>query len=111
MPAPQQCRPVIQRRGGREQPLVAAVAVPGARTSRPDRQCREALFAGFAGHFTLCPAGSEAHDLRNTGFNILKCTIVGQRLDFDVVDYSKQARRLNRANGNLVYMAMIVLRR
>ena len=63
-----------------------------------------------AGDFTLCPAGSEAHYRRNTGFNTLKCTIVGQRLDFDVVDYSKQARRLNRANGNLVNMAMIVLR-
>ena len=31
-----------------------------------------------AGDFTACSAGSEAHDLRNTGFNILKCAIVGQ---------------------------------
>ena len=31
-----------------------------------------------AGDFTACSAGSEAHDLRNTGLNILKFTIVGQ---------------------------------
>tara|TARA_B100001059_G_scaffold143528_1_gene143480 strand:+ start:835 stop:1188 length:354 start_codon:yes stop_codon:yes gene_type:complete len=42
-----------------------------------------------AGDFTACPAGSEAHDFCNTGFNILKCTIVGQRLDFDIVNYSE----------------------
>ena len=63
-----------------------------------------------AGDFTACSAGSEAHDLRNTGFNILKCTIIGQRLDFDIVDYSEQARRLDRANGDLVDMATIVPR-
>jgi hypothetical protein len=41
----------------------------------------------------------------------LKCIIVGQRLDFDIVDYSKQARRLYRANGekgDLLDMEMIV---
>ena len=56
-------------------------------------------------------AGGEAHDLRNTGSNILKCIIVGQRLDFDIVDYPEQARRLHRANGekgDLVDMAIIV---
>ena len=63
-----------------------------------------------AGDFTACPAGSEAHDLCNTELNILKCTVVGQRLDFDIVDYSEQARRLDRANGDIVDMAMIVPR-
>ena len=66
-----------------------------------------------AGDFTACPGGSEAQDLRNTGLNMLKCTIVGRRLDFDIVDYSEQARRLHRANGersDLVDMAMIVPR-
>jgi uncharacterized cupin superfamily protein len=41
----------------------------------------------------------------------LKCIIVGQRLDFDIVDYPEQARRLHRANGekgDLVDMAIIV---
>ncbi|MFL2842062.1 MAG: cupin domain-containing protein [Candidatus Puniceispirillaceae bacterium] len=40
-----------------------------------------------AGDFIDYPAGAEAHDLHNTGSNILKCIIVGQRLDFDIVDY------------------------
>ena len=61
-------------------------------------------------NFIAYPVGSEAHDLSNTGSNILKCIIVGQRLDFDIVDYSEQARRLDRANGDLVDMAMIVSR-
>ena len=64
-----------------------------------------------AGDFIDYPAGGEAHDLCNTGSNILKCIIVGQRLDFDIVDYPEQARRLCRANGekgDLVDMVMIV---
>ena len=63
-----------------------------------------------ADDFIADAAGREVHDLRNTGFNILKCTIVGQRLDFDIVDYSEQARRLDRANGDLVDMTTIVPR-
>ena len=64
-----------------------------------------------AGDFIDYPAGGEAHGLCNTGTNILKCIIVGQRLDFDIVDYPEQARRLCRANGkkgDLVDMAVIV---
>ena len=34
-----------------------------------------------AGDFIADAAGREVHDLRNTGFNILRYTIVGQRLD------------------------------
>jgi len=66
-----------------------------------------------AGDFIDYPAGGEAHDLRNTGPNILKRIIVGQRLGFDIVDYPEQARRLYRANGekgDLVDMAVIVFR-
>jgi uncharacterized cupin superfamily protein len=66
-----------------------------------------------AGDFIAYPAGCEAHDPRNTGSSILKCIIVGQRLDFDIVDYPEQARWLYRANGeksDLVDMAMIVPR-
>ena len=67
-----------------------------------------------AGDFIDYPAGVEAPDLRNTGSNILKCIIVGQRLDFDIVNYLEQARRLYRANGkkgDLADMAVIVFRR
>jgi uncharacterized cupin superfamily protein len=78
----------------------------GARTARTGAT----VLRVEAGDFTSGPAGSEAHDLRNIGFNILKCTIVGQRLYFDIVDYSEQARRLDRTNGDRVDMAMIVAR-
>ena len=64
-----------------------------------------------AGDVVAYTAGGEAHGLRNTGSNILKCIIVGQRLDFDFVNYPEQALRLYRANDekdNLVDMAMIV---
>jgi hypothetical protein len=43
----------------------------------------------------------------------LKCIIVGQRLDFDIIDYPEQTRRVYRANGekgDLVDMAVIVFR-
>ena len=78
----------------------------GARTAR----IGATVLQVEADDFTACLAGSEAHDLRNIRFSILKCTIVGQRLDFDIVDYSEQARRLDRANGDLVDMATIVPR-
>jgi uncharacterized cupin superfamily protein len=55
----------------------------------------------------------EAHDIRNTGSSVLKCIIAGQRLNFDIVDYPEQARRLYRANdekGDLIDMAVIVSR-
>jgi len=64
-----------------------------------------------AGDFIAYPAGGQAHDLRNTRSSILKCIIVGQRLDFDIVDYPEQARQLYRANGekgDLLDMAIIV---
>ena len=66
-----------------------------------------------AGDFIAYPAGSDAHDLRNTGSNTLKCIIAGQRLDFDIIDYPEQGRRLYRANGekgDLVDVAMITRR-
>ena len=46
----------------------------GFRTARMG----ETVLQVEAGDFTACSAGSEAHDLRNTGLNILKFTIVGQ---------------------------------
>ena len=66
-----------------------------------------------AGDFIAYPAWGEALDLRNTGSKLLKCIIVGQRLDFDIVNYPEQARRFYRANGemgDLVDKAMIVFR-
>ena len=52
-----------------------------------------------AGALIAYPAHGEAHDLRNTGLSPLTCIVVGQRLDFDVVDYPEQNKRLYRYAG------------
>ena len=49
-----------------------------------------------AGDFIGYRAGGEAHALRNTGDSILKCIVVGQRLDHDVGDYPKLNKRIYR---------------
>ena len=48
-------------------------------------------------------AGREVHDLRNTGFNILKYTIVGQRLDLILPTI------MNRHGGSIAQMAKRVI--
>ena len=52
-----------------------------------------------AGDFIGYPAGGEAHMLRNTGTEILRCIVVGQRLDHDVADYPEQNKRIYRNKG------------
>lgn len=51
------------------------------------------------GDFIACPAGGPAHKLVNCGDSILRCIVVGQRLDHDVVDYPNQKKRLYRHKG------------
>lgn len=60
------------------------------------------LFQIEAGDFIGYPAGGEAHDIRNTGSTHMICLVVGQRLEFDIIDYPEQK------NG---YIAMLVSRR
>ena len=55
-----------------------------------------------AGDFIGYPAGGEAHDIRNTGSTHMICLVVGQRLEFDIIDYP------DKTNG---YIAMLVSRR
>ncbi|MDC2887927.1 cupin domain-containing protein [Psychrosphaera algicola] len=40
-----------------------------------------------AGDFIGYRAGGEAHNIKNTGTETLKCIVVGQRLDSDMADY------------------------
>ena len=54
------------------------------------------MFEVEAGDFIACPADGEAHDPRNTGSSPMACIVVGKRLDFDVVDYPEQNKRLDR---------------
>lgn len=49
-----------------------------------------------AGDFLGYRAGGEAHSIRNSGNGILKCIVIGQRLDHDVGDYPKLNKRIYR---------------
>ncbi len=49
-----------------------------------------------AGDFIGYRAGGEPHNLRNTGTEVLKCIVVGQRLDHDVADYTNLDKRIYR---------------
>jgi len=53
-----------------------------------------------AGDFIGYRAGGEPHTLRNTGNAVLKCLVVGQRLEHDVCDYPDLGKRLYRNKGS-----------
>lgn len=64
-----------------------------------------------AGDFIAYPAGGKPHKLTNTGEQLLRCIVVGQRLDHDVVDYPSRKKRLYRNRDmpwNLVDMDHIL---
>lgn len=52
-----------------------------------------------AGDFLGYRAGSAAHALRNTSDAVLRCIVVGQRLDHDVGDYPRLRKRIFRQKG------------
>ncbi|XPF94450.1 cupin domain-containing protein [Colwellia sp. RE-S-Sl-9] len=53
-------------------------------------------FTVKAGDFIGYRAGGEAHLLRNNSNTVLKCLVVGQRLEHDVGDYPKLNKRIYR---------------
>jgi uncharacterized cupin superfamily protein len=53
-------------------------------------------YAVNAGDFIGYRAGGKGHALRNSSNSILKCIVVGQRLDHDVGDYPKLNKRIYR---------------
>lgn len=57
------------------------------------------VYSVQAGDFIGYRVGGEAHKLTNTGSSILRCIIVGQRLDHDVADYPNLNKRLFRNGG------------
>jgi uncharacterized cupin superfamily protein len=70
----------------------------------------EAKYPVKAGDFIGYRAGGEPHALRNSGSTVLKCIVVGQRLDHDVGDYPQLKKRIYRNKGmkwNLVDMENI----
>ena len=52
-----------------------------------------------AGDFIGYPAGGEAHTMINTGDEVLKCIVVGERLAHDVGDYPRKKKRIYRNQG------------
>lgn len=61
-----------------------------------EAQVGDKIYSVKAGDFLGYRAGGEAHSLRNTGNCLLKCIVVGQRLDHDVGDYPKLNKRIYR---------------
>lgn len=49
-----------------------------------------------AGDFIGYPAGGLPHTMKNTGSEVLRCIVVGQRLDYDIGDYPRLGKRLYR---------------
>ena len=63
-----------------------------------------------SGDFIGYRAGGKPHKLRNTGADVFKCIVVGQRLDHDVADYPRLGKRIFRNRGmawNLVSLDSI----
>ena len=48
------------------------------------------------GDFIGYPAGGLPHTMKNTGTEVLRCIVVGQRLTHDVSDYPRLGKRLYR---------------
>ena len=76
-----------------------------------EAQIGDDVFAIHAGDFIGYRAGGLGHTIRNTGKDVLKCIVVGERLDFDVADYTKLNKRIYRQKDmpwNLVDIAAII---
>jgi uncharacterized cupin superfamily protein len=56
-------------------------------------------FAVSGGDFIGYRKGGLAHSIRNTGAEVLRCIVVGERLPHDVCDYPRQNKRLFRHSG------------
>lgn len=59
----------------------------------------ESMYEVGAGDFIGYRAGGKPHKLFNNGISVLRCIVVGQRLDHDVADYSELGKRIYRHKG------------
>ncbi|MDY7020953.1 MAG: cupin domain-containing protein [Cyanobacteriota bacterium] len=57
------------------------------------------VFQVKAGDFIGYRAAGKPHKLLNTGNSLLKCIVVGQRLDHDIGDYPNLNKRIYRSKG------------
>lgn len=70
----------------------------------------ESTYNVGSGDFIGYRAGGKPHKLFNNGTFVLKCIVVGARLDHDVGDYPEQGKRIYRQKGlpwNLVDISNI----
>ncbi|GGE47452.1 cupin domain-containing protein [Actibacterium pelagium] len=51
------------------------------------------------GDFIGYPKGGPAHTMKNTGTEVLRCLVVGERLAQDVADYPNKGKRIYRNAG------------
>ncbi|MGB3312624.1 MAG: cupin domain-containing protein [Nodosilinea sp.] len=59
----------------------------------------DAKYSVKSGDFIGYRAGGEPHTLKNVGNGILRCIVVGQRLEHDVADYPLKQKRIYRNRG------------
>lgn len=59
----------------------------------------EESFPIKAGDFIGYRKGGQAHSIINTGDELLRCIVVGERLAHDVADYPRQQKRIYRNHG------------
>jgi len=52
-----------------------------------------------AGDFIAYPKDGEAHTMVNTGSEVLRCLVIGERAAHDIVDYPLAGKRLYRNQG------------
>lgn len=62
-------------------------------------QIGDDVFTVSEGDFMGYRKGGLAHTIKNVGPDVLRCIVVGQRLDSDVVDYPEKGKRIFRTQG------------
>lgn len=67
----------------------------GKATAKIGDNCFDISVGDFIGY----RKGGLPHTIINTGENILKCIVVGERLDHDVADYPDKKKRIYRQKG------------
>ena len=68
-------------------------------SGRATARIGDEAFEVSAGDFLGYRKGGQPHALKNTGTEILRCLVVGQRLDTDIVEYPEQSKRMFRTAG------------
>ena len=68
-------------------------------TAQPTAHIGEESFPVKAGDFIGYRKGGLAHSIRNTGSEVFRCIVVGERLAHDVGDYTRLKKRIYRNAG------------